>query len=423
MSAHYSRAQLLIEQNRPEDALKELTQYVAANPDLFDGYMLQAIAYLQLDELKKATDAAQTALSLNPDHPGTHYVAALVYSQRNRTKEAEKHIRTAIELDPEDADYRCLLASIFYDRSLWQKALEQLEIGLMSEPENIDCLNLKARVLQQLGRGEEAEDQLQAAMNKNPDDSQTHANRGWQALRAGDRKKSLEHFRESLRLEPGNEWARQGMIEALKSGNILYRLMLAYMFWMGTMRPGTRWGIIIGAYVLYRVAGSLAQNNPALRPLIYPVLICYVVFALSSWIADPLFNLMLRFSSAGKYILSESERTETNLFGTMLLLMIVFPVVGLLLGNIGWIFAGGAMFLCLVPLAGSFHCEPGWPRFAMYSYTVVLTIISLFICIGVIALEIPIPREISAQLASIFIWGYIGSFWVANALGGVTPQK
>jgi len=423
MSANYARAQLLIEQNRPQDALKELAQYVAAHPDQFDGYMLQAIAYLQLDELKKATAAAQTALSIEPDQPGTHYIAAMVYSQRNRLKEAETHIRTAIELDPEDADYHCLLASIFYERSLWQKALEQVEVGLTIDPENVDCINLKARCLQQLGRKEEARHSLQAAMNKDPDNSQTHANNGWQALRAGDRKKSLEHFRESLRLEPGNEWARQGMVEALKSGNILYRMMLGYMFWMASMTPGMRWGIIIGAYFLFRVASKLAANNPALQPFIYPILFCYIVFALSSWIADPLFNLMLRFSSAGKYILSEKERTETNLFGIVALLMIIFPIIGFLVGNVGWVFAGGAMFLSLVPLSGSFNCNPGWPQWAMGLYTAALIVIALFLSIGVVAFEIPLPQESVSMLANILIWGYIASFWVANILSGVTPKK
>ena len=43
--------------------------------------------------------------------------------------------------------------------------------------------------------------------------------------------------RETLRLEPGNEWARQGLVTALKARNPIYGLFLQYALFMGRLSP------------------------------------------------------------------------------------------------------------------------------------------------------------------------------------------
>ncbi|MDP8921430.1 MAG: tetratricopeptide repeat protein [Chloroflexota bacterium] len=52
-----------------------------------------------------------------------------------------------------------------------------------------------------------------------PEDGQTHANRGWLALRRGERALALAHLREALRLDPESEAARQGL--SRRTGQLL----------------------------------------------------------------------------------------------------------------------------------------------------------------------------------------------------------
>lgn len=425
MSALLQRAHLLIEQNRPKEALEQLSQHVANEPDDFEGYMVQAICFMQLKELKKAADALRTSLSLEPDHPYLHFLMASVLMESNRFKEADEEIKLAIEINPEEADFYHMRSLLYFQKSDWQNALDQVEIGLSLEPENVDCINQKARCLQQLGRKDEAKISLQAAMNKNPDDSWTHANKGWQELQAGNRKKSLEHFRESLRLEPGNEWARQGLVEALKSGNIFYRLFLGYIFWMQKLPPRTQWGLIIGAYFLYRFLIGVAANNPELKIVIYPLLFLYVGFALSSWIADPLFNLVLRLSPKNRHVLSNQEKTQANIFALFILAGVSFFIAGFYapdekipITKLAFNYSGICMFLALLPIAATFKCQPGWPKLAMGAYTAAMIALALYLFIGCFLFDLPS----NSNLFSILGLSFGVSLWVANALIAVRPK-
>src|SRR6185436_9021657 len=113
---------------------------------------------------------------------------------------------------------------------------------------------------------------------KAPENAFTHANQGWTYLNKGEPKKALEHFRESLRLDPANEWARHGIVEALKARNIIYAVMLKYFLWMARLSRGARWGIILGGYFGIQLLASMARSNPAIAPWILPLRILYITF-------------------------------------------------------------------------------------------------------------------------------------------------
>ena len=60
-------------------------------------------------------------------------------------------------------------------------------------------------------------------------------------MHAGDFRGALEHFREALRLNPSPEWARAGLVEALKA-RYPSAASLRYFLWMSTLsrRPSGR---------------------------------------------------------------------------------------------------------------------------------------------------------------------------------------
>ena len=110
-------------------------------------------------------------------------------------------------------------------------------------------------------------------------------------------KKAAEHFREALRLDPQNDWARRGIIEALKARHFIYALMLKYFLWMARFSRGGQMGILLAAYFGNRILAGVAHANPNLAPWILPLRILYVAFALMTWLAYPLFNLCLLYTS------------------------------------------------------------------------------------------------------------------------------
>ncbi len=139
---------------------------------------------------------------------------------------SEAAAREAVRLDPEDADYYALLASIRVQQRQWADALHNAELGLAVAPDHVACANLKAMALVNLGRRQEADATIQTTLAKEPENAATHANQGWALLHMGDHKAAMEHFREALRLNPNMEWARQGILEALRARNPIYRILL-----------------------------------------------------------------------------------------------------------------------------------------------------------------------------------------------------
>ena len=154
---------------------------------------------------------------------------ASVLDDRRRYPEARTAIEEAIRLDAADADYFALLSNIEFQEYRWQDSLSAAEQGLLFDAEHIGCTNLRAMALVKLGRKAEAGVTIDAALAKNPDNSITHANQGWTLLEKGDPKKALEHFREALRLDPENEWARRGTVEALKARNNAHAQILPFV--------------------------------------------------------------------------------------------------------------------------------------------------------------------------------------------------
>src|SRR5581483_7555851 len=125
--------------------------------------------------------------------------------------------------------------------------------------------------LVKLGRKTEAASTIDGALQRDPENARSHANQGWTYLHRGEPKLAMVHFREALRIDPTLDWARAGMVEALKAHNVIYRWVLRYFLFMSRLNKQARWGILIGGYIGYRVALNVAQTNPTLAPYLWPI--------------------------------------------------------------------------------------------------------------------------------------------------------
>src|SRR5436190_20189123 len=221
MTQQYQRALLLCGQERYELAEAELRRGLADEPSDPYSHGLLAICLSHQKRFQEAEEEAKQAIHFGPDIPYCHYALAWVLHDRYNFDAALAEIQEALRLDPEDADFHALEAQVQIDKRDWRSALASAERGLQLDAEHVACTNLRAIALVRLGRKAEAGATIDAALARNPENAVTHANQGWTLLHQGQAEKALEHFREALRLDPGNEWARQGIVEALKARNII----------------------------------------------------------------------------------------------------------------------------------------------------------------------------------------------------------
>jgi len=412
--ARMAQAEFLLQRGRFQDAESLLRELLSADSTVGGAHALLAFALLYQNRPTDALLEAQAAVRFAPDDAFGHYVGAIVLLQMDNADEALSAIREATRLAPEQARYHAVEGRIHLSNRDWQRALQAAETGLGFDPRHVQCANLRAMALVKLGRRDEAGQTLDAALARDPENPMTHANHGWALLHQGDHERALHHFREALRLSPSLAWAREGIVEALRARNPVYRLLLRYFLWMSRLQVRAQWGLILGAVILNNVLDSLAVNNPALRPFLAPFNYLYTAFAFLSWTARPLFTLLLRLDPFGRLALSDEEITASNWVGLCLLAALGSLVAAVVTGYGIFLTAAISALAMVVPVSGLFGFRRGKRRNFLTGYAVLLALLA----IGGVVLSL-LGYALGPRLSTLFMWGWILYSWVANAVAAM----
>jgi tetratricopeptide (TPR) repeat protein len=412
MAEHFQRGLVLFQQSRYDLAEKELRRALADEPENPLGHAFLSLCLSHRDQHNKATEEAEQAVSLAPDQAFPFYALAKAHYHADRPKPALKAIDEAIAIDPEDADYFAFKASLLFDQRNWSGALEAAEQGLTHDAEHVGCTNLRAMALVKLGRKKEAGTTIDAALARDPDNAVTHANQGWTLLEHGEPKRAMEHFREALRLDPELDWARIGIVEALKAHHFVYRVMLKYFLWMSKLSGRAQWVVILAVYFGQRLVRTVAQNSPEFAPYAWPVYYAILAFVLLTWLADPLFNLLLRVNRFGRLALSREQIVSSNWVGGFLLAALISLSMAAVTGETTALWAAAGFGVMMLPVAGTFKCPKGGPRIAMAVYTSLLALAGLG-ALGFLMAQVEIG---AALLGALFFLGVFLASWIVNLL-------
>lgn len=427
MNIHIERAQLLMQQSRFELAEEQLRIALVEDSDDNLAHAFLALCLLDREKYDEATAEAEQAIHTAPDGAIGFYALATIMHKRNRLKEAHTAVSEAIRIEPWNSMHFALLAAIEMDRSQWEEALKAADQGLEFDPEDVHCTNLRAMALVKLGRRDEAGQSIDAALLNEPDNAATHANQGWTKLHAGDPNQAAVHFREALRLEPTMEWARLGIIEAMKARNPVYRYMLAFFLWMGRLSPRIQIAMVLGLVFGNQILASLCESMPLLTPLATPIRIGYALFVWMTWTSGSLFNLVLCLDRFGRLVLNHSEKLCAGLIGLCILTAVTVAVTGELRYELQYLhlWPEGLLFLGVaIPVASAFHSE-GNRRRLMIAYTCGL----LAAVIYTLYLDIRLSdyldsfrgRRVLTSAEEELGWQYVDSYkyWFGNCVMGI----
>ena len=382
MNAHLQRAIVLIGQSRFEMAEKELEQAFAVEPNGALVHAYFAICKCELEKFNEARECAINAIRLGPDDPFCFYSAAWVSRVTNEFKKGLEFIHQALELDPYEVEFFAEKSQLHFNLRQWQDALGAADSGLRLNPEHIACLNMRAAALVKLGKRMEAGDSIQSALERQPESPITHANKGWTLLEKGDPKQAMVHFREALRLEPNMEWARVGIIEAMKGQYFIYRIMLNWFLWCSKLSGQKMWMIVLGGYFGYRILLGIARNNPAAWPYVIPLIVLYLGFAVMTWVSVPLFNLVLRLNRFGRMALSAEEKRTSTWVGVSLLTAVAVLISYLFVPAQDILFGALSIALMVPALASYYASDEGWPRATHGVLLLAMLVLAVFMLLG-----------------------------------------
>ncbi|MDB5385134.1 MAG: Tetratricopeptide 1 repeat-containing protein [Planctomycetaceae bacterium] len=429
MNVHLMRAGLLMEQSRWQMAEQELRQALMQDGDDSDAHRLLALCLDAQDRYDDAENEARMAIHLAPDDSSAHAALAGVLTSRNRFDAALDAVGEALRLDPYNSRTFGLASFLWFQKKEWQRSLETADKGLEIDSEDRGCLNYRAMALVKLGRQAEAERTLDGVLALDPNDSRSHANQGWTSLERGERDKALVHFREALALDPMNEWARQGMLEALKAKYFLYRILLSYFLFMAKLSTRTQWMIMIGMFVLQNLVADISRRNPAAAPYLKWLLFTYSILVLFTWLGYPLFNLLLFTNRFGRLTLFREQKQGAITVGTLLLCAASSYGLSWYWSDI--VLEIGALYVAIlaIPASAIFLCPEGRPKWTMLGVTVLLG------CVAFSPIVFDLAERLGWQLLNDqgqetllwslknYVWGIIASQFLANYLINQRPER
>ncbi len=386
------RGNILYHQKRFPEAEKEYFKILAQDPNNPFALAMLAQCYLETRRKKEALEFAQRAVRNAPQSPTIYYILARCQFYNQELDSALETIHAGQQLNPSYADFFLLKSQIAFYRENWQHALDEAENGLRLDPEDVTLINLRARALVKLNRKQEAAETMDYALHRAPQSSYSHANKGWVSIEKGAYEEAITHFKEALRLNATNAYAKAGLREGIKAKNFLYRGVLKYFLWLGKLQAKYRWAFVIGIYLLYRIGLYLAETSDLMAIIMTPLLVLYVLFAFSSWIAMPISNLFLRLHPLGKHALEDDEIFASTLVGSIAGLSLFILFLFFITGG-GFIFGeedieitgystlfimGLNLFLMMIPLGGLFMAGEGTEgRKKLTNFTIILGVLAV----------------------------------------------
>lgn len=334
---------------------------------------------MELGDFKGAYSAAREALALAPNSSYIHYVLAFIYSRDGKPDLSEAALALAIAIDPERVYYYELLASVRLQQQKWDDALLAAEHGLQLMPGHIFCASHRSIALMRLGRKNEALSSAQRTLSQQPDAAISHSTLGFTLMSKGEYFAAEQRFREALRLEPRQTFARLGMMQAVKAHH-----MPPFFNWVGKRTGNQRFLLTILLVIAANILNCVSDMSPAAVLVWHIALSICFIFCCSTWLAVPLGNLVLRRDTVARYLLSRRQIHVAHCYGGLILLVVGSMAAWLFRHQPGWLtlVSGFLIVLCLAELGFREVSKFCLPTFAAIATLVALYTVNTAITSG-----------------------------------------
>ncbi|MCS7084594.1 MAG: tetratricopeptide repeat protein [Bacteroidia bacterium] len=165
---------IMAENEMMEDALRELSRYIANHPQSYEAYAARAwVNYLAQQDMNPAILDAEQAIKINPFFIPAYRHKAFALSLSGENLDAEKTYTEALAFDPQNPD-------LYFERGCERMALDM--------------------------RGE-ALDDFDKALKLRPDFAMVYVQRGILRTQMEDYPAAVRDLSRALELEPSNAWA------------------------------------------------------------------------------------------------------------------------------------------------------------------------------------------------------------------------
>jgi hypothetical protein len=256
---------------------------------------------------------------------------------------------------------------------------------------------------------------LDEIIGRNPARAWGRAGLGWSALETGQATEAQSHFEQALTLNPTAEWARSGLIEALKARNPIYSAILQLFLWIDRLPQRTKVIYFLAGWFGYRFLSVSVRENPGLGVIAYPLMAVWVLFLVISWTSDPLSDFILSRTAEGRRLVHGERLLAARLVTGLLATALASGAVAWLLDSDRAAIASLCSAFLVIPAAAVFQCHAGWPRRVMTLYAAAAAVLTA------VALVAPVDTAWGFALG-VIVMSAIGS-WLAALLRNRLPAS
>ena len=200
--AYFSVGYLLIQQEKPEDAIAAYDEAVRLKRDFAEAYNNRGIAKYALGRHEDAITDYNQAIRLKPDPAKAYINRGNVKYALGRHEDAITDYNQAIRLKPD-------LAKAYYNRDTVKAKLGRREDAITDynqaiqlKPDYAEAYHNRGNAKDKLGRREDAITDYNQAIQLKPDYAEAYYNRGNAKAKLGRREDAITDYNQAIQLKP-----------------------------------------------------------------------------------------------------------------------------------------------------------------------------------------------------------------------------
>lgn len=197
----YNRAQLLAKLRRAEEAVREYTKAIDADPHHSEYYFERAGLHRQLGQLEPALRDYEAAIRLSPPYPEAHYNRGVLALECGDVETALADLTYVLELEPAFADAYVNRASALRELGEHEAAGRDVDAGLALQPDEPRLHCLSGLIAQAAGRVAEARASFDMALRHDPSLVAAWSNRAVLSFGEGDVEAAIADLGRALKLD------------------------------------------------------------------------------------------------------------------------------------------------------------------------------------------------------------------------------
>ena len=287
------RVEHLYELGQFDGAIEQLKQLLSDDPDLAAAHAWLALCLLRKRRLHPAVVEAGLATTLGPELLLSHVAAAEVSLAKRDFTAAGRHIETLLAEAPESAALHRLKARWLTLTGKRNERLPVLEHALSLGPDDPETLAALSAHFADTGQADRARQLADEALRLDPENHGALVAMGTALLLQGDKVGAREHAILALRAEPLAPDALALLTSIKTRSNPLLGAWWHYATWLERVGPTRSVIVLLSAFVLYRLAVIVAQQEGA-TAIAGGIQIAWLGIVVYSFVGPVLFRKALR---------------------------------------------------------------------------------------------------------------------------------